>query len=102
MDQLLAQHPDVIVSGAVENQARFYDRFDHVVLLSAPLDILLERVRTRRNNPYGKTPAQRAEIASYLQTVEPLLRRGATLELDAQRPLLELADAIESLAAGRS
>jgi shikimate kinase len=97
MDQLLARHFDMIVSGTVENQGRFYDRFDHVVLISAPVHLLVERVSQRTNNPYGKTPQQRAEITRYIETVEPLLRRGATLELDGQRPVSELADAIESL-----
>ena len=30
-------------------------------------------------------------------TVEPLLRRGATLELDGEQPVDELADAIENM-----
>ncbi|PFG40455.1 shikimate kinase [Georgenia soli] len=94
---LLASHRDLVVSGTVENQGRFYDRFDHVVLLSAPLDVLLRRVATRTGNPYGTTAAQRAEIRFHVDTVEPLLRRGATLELDARRPLAELADAVEAL-----
>jgi shikimate kinase len=102
MDRLLARHPDVIVSGTVENQGHFYDRFEHVVLLSAPLDVMFERVSTRSNNPYGKTPEQRAEIAGYVQTVEPLLRRGATLQLDGQRPIAELADVVERLVTGNS
>jgi shikimate kinase len=102
MDELLARHTDVIVSGTVENQGCFYDRFEHVVLLSAPLEVLFERVGKRTSNPYGKSAQQRAEIAGYLQTVEPLLRRGATLELDARRPLSELADAIERLVTGTS
>lgn len=97
MDRLLAAHTDVVVSGTVENQGRFYDRFEHVVLLSAPLHVLIERVSRRSNNPYGKTAEQRAEIANYLDTVEPLLRRGATLELDGRRPTSELADVIEVL-----
>jgi shikimate kinase len=97
MDQLLAQHLDVIVSGTVENQGKFYDRFEQVVLLSAPLHVLIDRVSRRTNNPYGGTAQQRAEIAHYVQTVEPLLRRGATLELDGQQPVSELADAIERL-----
>lgn len=41
MDRLLATHPHVVVSGTVDNQGRFYDRFEHVVLLSAPLHVLL-------------------------------------------------------------
>ena len=95
--RLLDLSSDVVVSGTVENQGRFYDRFEHVVLLSAPLHVLVERVSSRTNNPYGRTPEQRAEIARYVDTVEPLLRRGATLELDGQRPTSELADVIEDL-----
>jgi shikimate kinase len=80
----------------VENQGRFYDRFHHVVLLSAPLEVLLQRVR-RRANPYGRTPEQRAEIADHVRTVEPLLRLGATVELDGRREISELADTVEKL-----
>jgi hypothetical protein len=83
------------VSGTVENQGRFYDRFHHVVLLSAPLNVLLQRV-TNRANPYGRTPEQRAQIAEYVRTVEPLLRRGATVELDGRRQISELADAVKN------
>lgn len=97
MTALLAQEDAVVVSGTVANQGRFYDRFDHVVLLSVPLEVLLERVRTRTNNPYGKTPEQQEEIRRYTAEVEPLLRRGASLELDGQRPVGELAGAVEDL-----
>ena len=97
MEQLLAGHRDVVVSGTVENQVCFYDRFEHIVLLSAPLDVLIQRVTDRTNNPYGTLPAEREEIAQYVQTVEPLLRRGATAELDGRHPVADLADAIERL-----
>lgn len=99
MDQLLADRVAVIVSGTVDNQGKFYERFDHVVLLTAPLEVLIERVSRRTNNPYGRTPEQQAEIADYVQTVEPLLRNGATLELDTRQPVADLADIIEGLAA---
>src|SRR5689334_9089302 len=74
MAALLAERADLIVSGTVSNQGLFYDRFEHIVLLSAPVDVLLERVRTGRSNPYGRTAEQRSEIAGYVATVEPLLR----------------------------
>jgi hypothetical protein len=70
-------------------------------LLSAPLDVLLRRVTERTNNPYGKTPADRDKIAGYVQTVEPLLRRGATVELDGRLPVTDLADAIQRLISTR-
>jgi shikimate kinase len=98
MAALLAADPAVIVSGTVAGQRRFYDRFEHVILLTAPLGVLLDRVTSRPDNPYGKTEHQRQEIARYTAEVEPLLRRGATAELDGRRPVGELADAVEGLA----
>ena len=50
------------VSGTVSNQGRFYPRFDAVVLLSAPAEVLLRRIETRTTNDYGKTPAERALV----------------------------------------
>ena len=97
MDRLLASEHHVIVAGTVDNQGRFYDRFEYVVLLSAPLDVLLARVSGRASNPYGTRPADRVEIEHYLRTVEPQLRRGATVELDATRSTGELSDEIEAL-----
>jgi shikimate kinase len=97
MSELLDREPDVVVAGTVDNQGDFYDRFDHVVLLSAPLDILIERVSSRTTNPYGQTADEQAEIAQYVQTVEPLLRRTATIELDSQASVNELAGAVEDL-----
>ena len=78
--------PELIVSGTVENQGRFYGSFDHIVLLHAPLKCSSTENSERTDNPYGKTAAQRADIARYTEEVVPLLRRSATVELDARRP----------------
>ena len=45
----------LFVEGCVSNQSKFYDRFDAVVLLSAPADVILDRVARRTTNNYGKT-----------------------------------------------
>lgn len=97
MAALLAARADVVVSGTVENQGRFYDRFEHVVLLSAPVDVLVERVSRRSDNPYGSSAAEQDEIRRYTAEVEPLLRQTAHVELDGRRPVDDLADAVESL-----
>lgn len=62
----------------------FYDRFAAVVLLSAPLEVLIDGVRSHTNNPYGKSIADQDAIRRHVRDVEPLLRAGATLELDGQ------------------
>lgn len=97
MTALLATHDTIAVSGTVPNQGRFYPYFAHVVLLSAPLPLLLDRVSNRTTNPYGRTPSQRALIARHAREIGPLLRRGATTELDARLTVTTLADTVELL-----
>jgi len=97
MSALLDDHATIAVSGTAENQGRFYDRFEHVVYLYAPLDVLLDRVRNRTTNPYGRTAAQQTDIATYVREVEPLIRRTATLEVDARLPIDVLADQVVRL-----
>ncbi|MEL7435874.1 MAG: AAA family ATPase [Chloroflexota bacterium] len=84
----------LFMCGTVENQGKFYAQFHKVVLLSAPADVIIERVQKRPNNPYGKTPAEQAEILDYLETVEPLLRKGADVEINTQAPLEEIVSRI--------
>ena len=90
----------LFVGGCVMNQAAFYDRFDAVVLLSAPVDVLLDRVARRTTNDYGKAPLERAMILDDLANVEPLLRAGCTHELDAGRPLDDVVADLIAIASG--
>jgi broad-specificity NMP kinase len=103
IDALLAGHADgaLFVSGCVANQGRFYPRFDAVVLLSVPEDVLLDRLASRRTNDYGKTDAERALVLRDLRMFEPLLRAGASAEIDTRRPAREVADLLESIAGVR-
>lgn len=94
---LLDEYEDVVVAGTVENQGLLYDAFDHVVLLSAPTSVLIERIALRHGNPYGKTDAERQEILEYTATVEPLLRATASAELDTTYPLEETVQYIRDL-----
>jgi shikimate kinase len=95
MDRLLAEDGATLyVSGCVSNQGRFYDRFDAVVLLSAPAETILERIESRTTNDYGKAPAEREAILAHLGWVEPLLRGSCTHEIDARRPLPQVVDAL--------
>jgi dephospho-CoA kinase len=102
MAELLAEdgEPALFVSGCMSNQVKFYDRFDAIVLLSAPAEVILDRVDRRTTNDYGKTARERDLIITHLETVEPLLRATATHEVDASRPLAEVVDALAAIADG--
>jgi len=92
--------PTLYVSGTVSNQGRFYARFDAVVLLSAPAEVLLRRIETRTTNDYGKASEERELIIQHLAEVEPLLRATCTHEVDATRPISEVVAQLAEI--GRS
>jgi dephospho-CoA kinase len=98
--ELLARDREapLVVSGTVSNQGRFYPDFDAVVLLSAPAEVLLDRIADRTTNDYGKSAEERDLILEHVAEVEPLLRATCTHELDAGRPLAEVVDDLASIA----
>lgn len=102
MTALLSEIVDghLFVSGCVANQVRFYDRFDAVVLLTAPLDVMLERIAARADNPYGKSLDERRQVVDDLASVEPLLRRSASHVIETERTVEDVVDALLALADG--
>ena len=48
---------------------------------------------------FGKSPAERDKIIADTQIYEPVLRAGATVEIDTRLPLAAVADQLECLAA---
>ncbi len=88
------------VSGTVSNQGRFYPRFDAVVLLAAPADVLFDRIERRTTNDYGKSSEERELIRSHIAEVEPLLRATCTHEIDASRPLADVVADLVAVGAG--
>jgi hypothetical protein len=90
----------LFVAGCSANQSKFYERFDAVVLLSAPADVILDRIARRTTNNYGKSRLEQAMILDDLANVEPLLRASCTHELDAGRPLDAVIADLIALALG--
>ena len=99
MRELLAQDTGepLFVSGCAMNQGQFYPQFDDIVLFSAPAAVLVERLALRTNNPYGKHPDELAATLHNLETVEPLLRRGAGHEIDTSAPLAQVVASVLQL-----
>lgn len=88
----------LFLSGCAPNMGKFLRQFDEVVLLSAPADIIVERLRTRAGNPYGKRPDEVARVLGLIETVEPLLRRAAGHEIDTSAPLDEVVATVLQIA----
>ncbi len=88
---LSTEDTDVLfLSGCAQNMGKFIRQFDHVVLLSAPAEVIVERLATRTNNPYGKHPDEVARVLGLVEHIEPLLRRAADHEIDTRAGLEEV------------
>jgi dephospho-CoA kinase len=85
---LATDHGDLLfVSGCAENMVKFYDQFDDIILLSAPRQVIIERLANRSNNSYGKRLEEVDRVLAHIDTVEPVLRRSATHEIDTTAPI---------------
>lgn len=91
----------LFVAGCEENQVVFHPAFDHIILLTAPLPTLLDRLATRTDNPFGKDPEELRRFLEDVGSVEPLLRRVADAEICTARPLDEVVTAVLRVANGR-
>jgi hypothetical protein len=88
----------LFLAGCASNQGRFYDRFDAVVLLSAPRDVMRQRIGARTSNAFGKGDDEWQRIVGDLEEVEPLLRATSTTEIVTTIPVEAVADRLEAVA----
>jgi len=88
----------VFVAGCEENQARFHSRFDLIILLSAPVQTMVDRLAARTGNPYGKARGDMDRVLGDLATVEPLLRTAADHEIRTTMPLADVVAKVVHLA----
>ena len=92
--ELLSQSPDQLLffAGCSKEQAGL--PFDFRVLLTAPEPVVIERLRTRADNPYGKSEQQLSQVLSDLAEIEPLIRRSADLVLTTTESPARVADVL--------
>ena len=88
------QHLDTLLffAGCSDEQAQF--DFDFKVLLTAPSEVILERLRTRTTNSFGKPPAERDRVLADMAWVLPRLVASADVIVETTRPLTEVADTV--------
>ncbi|MET7510371.1 ATP-binding protein [Streptomyces albidoflavus] len=106
IDALLTDHEHsgepLFLAGTVMNQGRFSSRFTEIVLLSAPLPVMLERLASRTTNPFGRSAEERERIVADTAEAEPLLRSSATVEVDTRAAVAEVVGKSARLAGSPS
>ena len=97
LNKLIDSHKEseLFVSGCYSNQGDFYNRFNHIVLLKADLDVMLDRIYKRNSHSYGKNEIERIEIIDSFTNVLPLLEKSSTLIIDTSH--VETTDITQKL-----
>jgi shikimate kinase len=92
VSELLSTADDRLLFFAGCSEEQIELPFDYRVLLTAPTAVLVDRLRKRTTNRYGRESRELDQVLADLAEVEPLLRRSADLVLTTTIPQSQLAD----------
>jgi shikimate kinase len=97
---LLSQPEDgmLFIGGCAENMGRLFPLIDTVILLSAPIATIMERLQARSPDGYGSAAEERQKVGDLIASIEPLLRKSADQEIDTRGPVHAAVDAILRIA----
>lgn len=98
--KVLVDHLEGILflSGTVSNQGNFYSYFDEVICLSAPIDMILDRVQSRTSNNFGKTKEERQKIISDFDEFASIIEASSTMVIDSRAPIESIVEKVEKIA----
>ena len=84
----------LFVGGCAENMKRLFSLIDTVILLSAPIETIMQRLAARSPGSYGNTAEDRRKVNELVSTIEPLLRASAHHEIDTRGLVADKVDEI--------
>lgn len=84
----------LFISGCAENMTQFYPLIDIVILLSVPVETIMQRLVARSPDNYGHADDERQKVTELISTIEPLLKASADHEIDTRRPATATVDEI--------
>ena len=87
----------MFISGCAENMRRLFPLIDTIILLSAPIATIMTRLEARSFDGYGNTDEEPQKVGELIATIEPMLRKSASHEIDTSRPVWATVDEILKL-----
>lgn len=95
---LFKKHADepLFIASITANQAKYYDHFDKIFLLSAPDEVITHRLGTRTNNYFGRHPLDLARVIGRHQQFDDELRALGATPIDSTQPIEQVAAEIIS------
>lgn len=88
----------IFLAGTTINQIHIYPYLDFVISLTAPIEVMKERIQNRDNNPFGKREDEWSKIVSDKITFEEQIFKSSDYVISTDKPfqdvLKEIYDAV--------
>lgn len=90
---LFAAHPNrhILLGGCAVNQRQLYPHLSAVITLTAPPEVMRQRILARTGNPYGKSDEEWNAILRNKAEVEPILMASSHLVCHTDRDITDTA-----------
>jgi len=79
------QNKDIFLTGCAVNQGSLYPYLTAVIVLTAPLDVMRQRIQSRAEHDFGKSLAEWEQIVNDKAEIEPLLVNGGHYVCDTNK-----------------
>lgn len=87
----------IFLAGTASNQSRLYVDLDCVIALTAPLSVMKERIKSRTDNPFGKSETEWEKIEKDTMEFEERIKKSSDYVIDTSQPLEDTVKKIERL-----
>lgn len=84
----------IFLGGVAEGENKVERFFDHVIYLAVDEATLKQRINDRKDNHFGKTDEEMADILKWLKDNDNKYRNSSALVVDARKPLDEVVNDI--------
>ncbi|MDO4719550.1 MAG: AAA family ATPase [Peptostreptococcaceae bacterium] len=88
---------NLVLAVCEANQGQIYPLMDAVILLTAPLEVMKERINARQDNTFGKDEAEWRRIVNDKREIEPLLMKSADYVIQTDGKLEEVLEKVERI-----
>lgn len=82
-------HRNVFLAVTTSNQKEIYSYLDYVIVLTAPVKIMKDRIQTR-DNSFGKSEAEWNKIKSDKELFEPLIIQSSDFTISTDKAISEV------------
>lgn len=98
LENLFKKHQQeaLFICSIAANQSKYYSQFDKLFLLTAPDEIITNRLGSRTNNYFGKHPLELQRVIGRHEQFDEELKADGAIVIDSTQPIEAVADAILS------